>query len=171
MPLVLSGTNGVLDNSGAFIRATAQTASSTVVDFTGIPSWVKRVTITFVGVSTSGTSRVQIQLGDSGGFETSGYLGAVSSASADQAIFTSGFLVLSTVVAAATAHGVVTICLQSSNTWAMNGILARAETVGTTSVSSSAGSKALSDTLDRVRITTANGTDTFDAGTINILYE
>lgn len=29
----------------------------------------------------------------------------------------------------------------------------------------------LSGTLDRVRITTANGTDTFDAGTINILYE
>jgi hypothetical protein len=33
------------------------------------------------------------------------------------------------------------------------------------------GSVTLSGTLDRVRITTVNGTDTFDAGTINILYE
>jgi hypothetical protein len=36
---------------------------------------------------------------------------------------------------------------------------------------SSSGTKSLSATLDRIRITTVNGTDTFDAGSINILYE
>lgn len=179
-PAVAGSTTQTLVNVtgtlAPIVSGTAVTcAGQTSIDFTGIPSWVKRITVMFNGVSTSGTSRVQIQLGDSGGIETSGYLGAVSSASADQAVFTSGFLVLATVVAAGTAHGVVTICLQSSNTWVMNGILGRAETVGTTSVSSSGGSKALSDTLTQVRITTVNGTDTFDttpsAGSINLLWE
>jgi hypothetical protein len=44
-------------------------------------------------------------------------------------------------------------------------------TTGISGVDGSAGTKTLSGTLDRVRITTANGTDTFDAGSINILYE
>jgi hypothetical protein len=29
----------------------------------------------------------------------------------------------------------------------------------------------LSGTLDRIRLTTVNGSDTFDAGSINIIYE
>jgi hypothetical protein len=171
--LTLPTFNGTV---GLLVSGTAVTcAGQTSIDFTSIPAGVRRITVMFNGVSTSGTSRVQIQLGDAGGIETSGYLGAVGSASADQAIFTSGFLVLATVVAAGTANGIVTLCLQSSNTWAMNGILGRAETVGTTSVSSSGGIKSLSDTLTQIRITTVNGTDTFDttpsAGSINILYE
>ena len=41
----------------------------------------------------------------------------------------------------------------------------------TAQISTGGGSISLAGTLDRVRITTVNGTDTFDAGTINIRYE
>ena len=153
--------------SGTAVAST----SGTSIDFTGLPSWVKRVTVMFSGVSTSGTSNLQIQLGDSGGFETSSYLGAESTAvGATASVHSAGFIIKTGVAAASIFHGVVVLALldASTNTWAESGNIA---TSTTTQVGVSGGSKALSATLDRVRITTVGGTDTFDAGTINILYE
>jgi hypothetical protein len=153
--------------SGTAVAST----SGTSIDFTGLPSWVKRVTVMFSGVSTNGTSSLQVQLGDSGGFETSSYLGAEStSVGATASVHSAGFIIKTNVAAASIFHGVVVLALlnSSTNTWAESGNIA---TSTTTQVGVSAGSKALSATLDRVRITTVGGTDTFDAGTINILYE
>jgi len=151
---------------------TAQVSTSgTNIDFTGIPSWVKRVTVMFSGVSTNGTSIKQIQLGDAGGFETTGYLGAgiqlTDATSVNAATITTGFGIRS-VLAADTINGAVVITILTGNTWAAQGAL--------TDSSRSAGylvggAKALSDVLTQVRITTVGGTDTFDAGSINILYE
>jgi len=62
------------------------------------------------------------------------------------------------------------LCKIDGNTWIINGDVAQQPTVSA-NVASLGGSKTLSDTLTQVRITTVNGTDTFDAGTINILYE
>jgi len=158
---------------GTIKSGTAVSASGTSIDFTSIPSWVKRITVMFDGVSTSGTSLPQIQIGDSGGFETSSYTGKASNiatSSVTVAAHNSGFLLSSASGAASTRYGTVTLNLlnSSSNLWACTGILTVTDADLTVTV---AGTKALSGTLDRVRITTVGGSDTFDAGTINILYE
>lgn len=142
------------------------TTSGTAKDFTGIPSWVKRITVMFNGVSTSGTSNIQMQIGTSSGFETTGY----SSPGWDSTIATSttGFLVSGSVAASNVRSGAMVLTNLGSNTWVNAGVLCRTD-VGTGAHAS--GTKTLAGTLDRIRITTVNGTDTFDAGSINILYE
>ena len=148
--------------------------SGTSIDFTSIPAWVKRITVMFEGVSTNGTSPFIIQVGDSGGVETTAYTGsAIRAVNADVTnaySFSTGFIVTSVTAAASTSTGIATIVLQSTSSalWVFSytGALTNAA-VGFFS----AGNKTLSATLDRVRITTVNGTDTFDAGSINILYE
>jgi len=67
-------------------------------------------------------------------------------------------------------HGSVNLVMEDETnfTWISSSILASS---GTARINIAAGSKSLSAALDRVRITTVNGTDTFDAGAINILYE
>lgn len=173
MAITLNGSSSVVTNSGAVYdgiqRGTAVTASGTSVDFTGIPSWVKRITVMFNGVSTNGSSQVIIQLGDSGGVETSGYVGAATYSPAASSSWSSGIMWgdTSSAAAAYVRHGTFVISNLNSNIWAAFGVTAN--TVGNNFVTS--GTKELSATLDRVRITTVNGTDTFDAGSINILYE
>jgi len=150
------------------VRSTSQTASGTSVDFTGIPNWVKRVTVMLDGVSTSGASNVLVQLGDSGGIEATGYTATAYGQTNVVTTSTAGFVLNCTTVAAADLRsGVLTIPNIASNTWIASGTVSPVS--GQLAVCS--GIKALSSTLDRLRVTTANGTDTFDAGTINILYE
>ena len=153
--------------------ATPQASTSgTSIDFTSIPSGVRRITISFVGVSTNGTTGYYLQLGDSGGIETSGYLSATSTLSNVVATsnFTAGFEVVSSASAATVIHGAVTLTLENSAsfTWVCAGILAHSNTGQLEVV---AGSKSTSAELDRVRITSVGGADTFDAGEINIAYE
>jgi hypothetical protein len=151
--------------------ATAQnTTSGTSIDFTGIPSWVKRITVMFSGVSASGTSSFLLQLGDSGGVETTGYssgAGNIGTSAAAGAASTSGLLLMQAGVAATLVSGIVVLTNLSGNTWVSSGCLG-ATLNGTTT---SGGSKTLSDTLTQIRLTTVNGTDTFDAGSVNIMYE
>jgi hypothetical protein len=161
-------------SSSAIVSGTAQNSTSgTSIDFTGIPSYVKRITVMFYRISTNGTSSIQVQLGDSGGIEATGYevVSTYINNSADNAAYTSGFVFkqVSGVAATGTQSGQIVFNLVDfvANTWTGNGALAW--TVAPIIIN--AGSKALSGTLDRVRITTVNGTDTFDAGSINILYE
>jgi hypothetical protein len=160
--------NGVSSNivSGTAVAST----SGTSIDFTGIPSWVKRVTVMFNGVSTSSTSNLLVQLG-AGSVVTTGYTqsatyminGGSNSASGP----TSGFNLTVSTAASDTLYGTAVITLVGSNNYisTVNTIrFAGASVVG-------AGGITLSGALDRIRITTVNGTDTFDAGSINILYE
>jgi len=145
--------------------------SGTFIDFTGLPSWIKRITVMLSGVSTSGTSNPQIQLG-AGSVTTSGYLGTGSNFASGVATsnYTTGFGIWASAnwVAANLVSGGLVITNITGNTWVAFGSwgLSNSNGVGTT-----AGNIALSGTLDRVRITTVNGTDTFDAGSVNILYE
>lgn len=161
---IVSGTSKAFNWNGS--------SSNTSLDFTSIPSWAKRITVMFSGVSTNGTSVIQIQLGDSGGIETTGYLGAggyiFSVNTSAVANFTSGFAITQATVAAAVYHGSMVIALIGSNQWTANGGFARSDN---NVLNFGQGSKTLSDTLTQVRITTVNGTDVFDAGTVNILYE
>ena len=175
MATVIDGSASVTINSGAVLGITSGTAvastSGTSIDFSSIPSWVKRITVMFSGVSTNGSSLVQIQIG-SGSVTTTGYAcqaSYISGSVANNAGFTSGFVVLNSVLAAATYSGAATFTLLSSNTWIATSNMALVS--GGVANFFCSGSIALGGTLDRVRITTVNGTDTFDAGSINILYE
>ena len=176
---VVTGTlqaNGVTGSVYPLVSGTAQASTSgTSIDFTGIPSWVKRVTVMFNGVSTSGTSVRQIQLGDSGGVEITGYTGSVattnSAGTGNNAAFAgAGFALQNSgnTTAADTLYGMLAFTNVSGNIWVGTGILVASNAPSTFYIS---GVKTLSDVLTQVRITTVGGTDTFDAGSINILYE
>lgn len=171
MAVTINGSAGVTTNSGAVYNGlqtdTAKSATGTSVDFTGIPSWVKRITVMLNGVSTNGTSVMLIQLGDAGGIENTGYLGSGSTA-AVFVNYTTGFGLSGAQAAARVYQGGLTISLISGNTWACFGVTGLSDQAST---NLTGGTKTLSDTLTQVRITTVNGTDTFDAGTINIIYE
>jgi hypothetical protein len=153
--------------SGTAVAST----SGTSIDFTSIPSWVKRITVMFNGVSTNGTSVVQIQLG-SGSPTTTGYnIGASSSPNATAPTVTqptTGFPIVVDGNAAYTRQGFIVFTNVSGNIWVGSGV--GGENVGGR-YWTCGGSISLAGVLDRVRITTVNGTDTFDAGSINILYE
>ena len=146
------------------------TTSGTSVDFTSIPSWVKRITIMFSGVSLSGTSNLLVQIG-SGSITTSGYSSSASFVTSVVGTTTStaGFLVTSGLGAASIYNGNVMLFLLSNNTWTSSGVGSLLTNTGTQLCGGT--SPALGGALDRVRITTVNGTDTFDAGSVNILYE
>jgi chitodextrinase len=145
--------------------------SGTSIDFNSLPAWVKKITVMFNGVSTNGTSATIIQLGDSGGIETTGYLGSMSY-QGGQAFYTTGIGVNNTGSATVLRHGstIITLVDSSTNTWSAMGVVGTSG-IGSGETYSSGSAKSLSATLDRVRITAVNGTDTFDAGSINILYE
>jgi hypothetical protein len=155
------------ENGTLLISGTAVSASGTSVDFTGIPSWVKRITVMFNGVSTNGISAYIVQLG-SGSVTTSGYL-STSSFGTTPVNATNGLLACNNLNASTFQTGIVTITNITSNTWVSSGAVAA--NAGGSAVSVAIGGVSLSSTLDRVRITTFNGTDTFDAGTINIMWE
>ena len=167
----------VTDGSGALSFAarsrlvsgtSVASTSGTSIDFTGIPSWVKRVTVMFDGVSTNGTSSFRVRLGDSGGIEDTDYLSFITAAASSVGTTsnTNGFSATGGVAARAYS-GMMQIALLGSNTWAAMGTFN--DGIGNNSFMS--GTKTLSDTLTQLRITTVNGTDTFDAGNINIMYE
>ena len=149
------------------------TTSGTAIDFTGIPNWVKRITVMFNGVSTNGTTGLMIRLGTSNGIESTGYLGTVSAPLATSGnsdlMQTTGFNTYGYNSASIVIIGTAIISTIGSNIWIENHSLALYG--GGYYTSNGAGSKTLSGTLDRIRVTTINGTDTFDAGSINILYE
>ena len=151
---------------------TAQnTTSGTTITFTGIPSTAKRITILFNGVSTSGSSNPTIRLG-SGSVQSTGYSGATTSTVSSNQVsgvqYSSGFEIQSQFGNADTYSGVVTFTNLSSNIWIASGVLALSNSIRTFEIG---GTVTLTGTLDRVVLTTVNGTDTFDAGSVNIIYE
>lgn len=151
------------------VSATAQnTTSGTSIDFTGIPSWVKRITVIFNGVSTNGTSLTMVQIGDSGGIETTGYAGTAYLSNTANTNMSTGFLMSASTSANQVRSGHMVLTNISGNIWIATGATGREDSADVTIMG---GSKTLSATLDRVRLTTVNGTDAFDAGSINILYE
>jgi hypothetical protein len=180
MALVLNGTTGVQGNSGAFVAGTAVASTSgTSIDFTGIPSWVKRITVMFNAVSTNGSSVPTIQLGTSSGVASSGYSSQGTLVGGNtyfpSSTSTSAFLLLDTggyAQASSTYTGAMVINNISSNTFVGCSQFDMRNRAGNSlAIALCSGVIALGGTLDRVRITTVNGTDSFDAGSINILYE
>jgi hypothetical protein len=151
--------------------ATAQaTTSGTSIDFTNIPSWAKRITVMLNGVSTNGTSNYLIRLGVAGSAVTSGYQGslqAFSTSSMSTTNLSDGFA-LGNFTASGSFSGLVTITNITGNVWIASGSVGQIEATRGGLVS---GSISLAGALNMIRLTTVDGTDTFDAGSVNIMYE
>jgi hypothetical protein len=168
----VAGTNtltlqaGTGTNSMNTLATAVASTSGTSIDFNSIPAWVKRISVMFAGVSTSGTSPVRLQIGG-GSVETTGYTSTSTVMGVANGTSTAGFDRYQTAAADITSGWYVLTTL-GSNLWVCTAqyALSTASNPGWIT-----GNKTTASTLDRVRLTTVNGTDTFDAGTVNILYE
>lgn len=156
------------------LKTEVASTSGTSIDFTGIPNGVKRITIMFVGVSTNGTSNMVVQIGDAGGIENTGYVSkavGIGTSTISAVTGSTAALILTPVQGAGTTFsGQMILSLEDSsdNTWVS---LHTIRDSASDFIAWGAGDKALSAVLDRVRITTAGGSDTFDTGAINISFE
>ena len=155
-------------NISTYVGTTAtiqNSTSGTAIDFTGIPANVSEITVMFDGVSLSGTDTILVQIGDSGGVETTGYVSG-SQDSAAVATSTSGFAVRATTASDVLTGSMILTSMSTAGTrWVQQHGMYR----NGASAVSGGGSKTLSAMLDRVRVT-RTGTDTFDAGAITIRY-
>ena len=154
--------------SGTAVAAT----SGTSIDFTEIPSWAKRITAVLSGISTNGTSTLQCQLGTTAGVTTSGYsstLVSVATAASTGLAVSTGFGLVNGPLAANFYYGqiILTLLDSTSNFWGATSTV----TAGGTLLQIGGGGVTLSGALTTLRLTTVGGTNTFDAGSINILYE
>ena len=173
----VTATGTVAGSTGTLYPLTSGTAvastSGTALDFTSIPSWVKRITVMFNGVSTNGSSQIQIQIG-AGSVVTTGYISTASygGSSFQFGGITTGFVLEPTGSAGATIvrAGAYQLMSFGGNVWVGSGNITSGIN-GLVTNACAGYATALSGALDRVRITTVNGTDTFDAGSINILFE
>jgi hypothetical protein len=180
LPLAGGTMTGVITYATAqprLVRGTAvATTSGSTVDFTSLPSWIKRFTIVLDNVSVTGSDNILIQLGDSGGIETTGYISSttyITTIVSPPSFNGGGFSSTSGIIVTAGAPqnwptGSILFDNISGNRWIASGVFNFANLAGANGYS--AGEKTLSATLDRVRIA-ITGTDTFDNGSVNIIYE
>ncbi len=170
------------DGAGAWVSQ-AKLTQGTVVDatnggandlavlpFTGIPAKAKRITVMFSGVSPGGTSPICIQLGVSGTAETADYYGSVNN-SVSESLHTNGFRIRNGSGSDNELyHGMVTLTkFSTGNIWACSGnVSLSAASANSFSLS---GVKTLAGVLDSIFITTVGGSETFDAGNVNIAWE
>ncbi len=169
---VQDGSLGRNDIGESMIRlgATQATTSGVAKEFTGIPSWARRVTLHFWFVSTNGTANLLVQLGTGGAPTTSGYTGhgTFSSASSVAPISSVNGIPIFSNAAGFSHFGTLTFNNVSGNSWVASGSLVTGGTQGSTI---SGGFIELAGALDYLRIVTANGTDAFDQGAVNITWE
>jgi len=170
--MFLRGDNSWAAAGGLTLGTPVATTSGTSITFGSIPAGTKRIVLSFVGVSTSGGSIPETLLGDAGGLEASGYLGSVARIDASPVFnnFTTEFKVAPDHAGSVIYHGFYEFILvdASTFTWVMSGRLGKSDTTSAAYIS---GSKSLSAELTQISFTTAGGSDTFDAGKMNILYE
>lgn len=171
----ITGVSSVNGNTGSVTvgpnpMTAVNSTSGTYFDFTSIPSWAKRITVTFNDVSVSGTSAIGVQLG-AGSIQTTGYKGGGirfgTSGVYGETLYTTNMGTALLSLATDSISGQMIITTNGSNGWVASGTYY----INTTNMGFSTGGVTLGGTLDRVRIYTVNGSDTFDAGVINVLYE
>jgi hypothetical protein len=170
--LTLPDATTTLVGQGGTITAgtpiTSATGSS--LDFPSIPSWVKRITISIDSISFAALGVAVVRLGVSNTLVTTGYVAArVGFTTTPATVFTSvtdGVASFGTTVAAAAATGQIVITNLTGNQWVASGQVTRT----TDNVyMSTTGSITLAGTLTNLSLVAT--TSTFDAGSINILYE
>jgi hypothetical protein len=144
--------------------------TNTFLEFTALPSWVKRITLMFSGLSTNGTSDIIVQLGTGATptYTTTGYLGTCITGTASLTNYTTGLLLSNVVTATDIGHGNMYITNVTGNTWTETHCYGASDS---TLIRHGAGAIPLAAALTAIRITTAGGVNVFDAGTVNIFYE
>lgn len=167
------GAKSVDSDVMRILHIPAKIASGTFIDFSpadgsGIPSWAKEITILLAGVSTNGTSTVEVRFGTASGIETNGYLGSMQTGTSAIAHGTGFRDTASARAAASTEVSVFSFAYLTANVWVGTIKFSAIDTAG---VHSGTGQKSMAGVLDRIRITTVNGTDTFDAGSISIIVK
>lgn len=163
-----------LPAAGITLGTAVASTSGATIDFTGIPSGTKRILVNVDQISTSGGSIPMLQIGDSGGFETSAYAGCIAWTQGSNIVvsrnFTTGFGVFANWGSSTIGSGtnVLSLLDPATNTWVSSSSHGRNGNVGNWH---GGGGKSLSGVLTQVRFTTVGGSETFDAGKINISYE
>lgn len=168
-PTMSGAVVSTMASSVITIYGTSQTASGSAVNFTGIPSWVKRITVQINGLSYAAAGQGILRIGSSATLVTTGYTSncVVSNSTAvSTSAQTDGFGQLNTSAAATTINGVYILTSMGSNTWNFCSQVFR--TTDNTGVTGT-GFIALAGALDVLSLVATSST--FDAGTINILYE
>jgi hypothetical protein len=170
--VLFTADGSVWSSTAKIVRGTSVSASGTSVDFTGVPSWVKRITIMLSGISMTATGLYLFQIGTGGVPTTSGYSAVYTTAfgtnSVNTGTSTAGFPAGGGVATYAFSGNIFLTNL-TGNTWACSGLVSNTTTTPYTA--QIAGAVTLAGTLNFVRMTSTVGTDTFDAGSVNILYE
>lgn len=170
----VAGTNtqtlvAATDTLAPVVRGTAVTASGSSVSFTDIPSWVKRITVMFYDLSTTSTNAPRVQLGTVSSYETSGYSAGATATSASPVwgggSNIDGFLLTGQVAASTQITGALVLTNITGNVW----VAALAGNNPAGSAICGGGYKSLGGVLTRLQLIPSLGT--FDAGTVNILYE
>ena len=173
-PTAATATNTTQLATTAFVQqelvthllAEQATTSGTTIDFS-VPPGVREVQVMFASVSSVGTGAFQIQLGDAGGLEASGYSGGVGTRGAELAN-SSAFNVVQAAVAANNFSGRIVLSLENASTftWAQSGVISNA-TSGFPHFSG--GAKALSEELSLIRFKNSAG-NTLDNGGVSAAY-
>jgi hypothetical protein len=165
--LTLPTFNGTV---GLLVSGTAQTASGSSVDFTGLPAGVRRITVTMTDISFAASGVAKLRLGTSGGLVASGYVSSSTVLSTTPTIaissVTDGIAQFNAGANATVFTGQIVIVNITGNTWQATGSVVRLNDNSSSLIN---GYIALGGTLDRLSLVAT--TSTFDAGTINILYE
>jgi len=166
----LTGTAVIAGQNSAITAGTsaATTSGTSVLIASAIPSWVKRVTVAFNNISTSATSNIVMQLGTGGTLTTTGYSGGMSSGTSVATTNSTYFSLIRNPAAGNLYSGAITLVTTGSNIWFSSGNIT---SNGSDATCVSSGLVTLAGTLERISLTTVAGTDTFDAGSVNILYE
>jgi len=167
---VLQTSNGQVE---PLVLATAQTASGTSVNFTGIPSWVKRITVMFTGISSNGTDVLGLRLGTSSGSVATGYFSVyqgigANGATSGQPAATTFFGLIGGLAASDILYGQVILTTMGNNIWTITGTICR--DASNDAIYMTSGAVTLSSLLTSASLIWS-GSNTFDAGTVNIMYE
>ncbi len=146
--------------------APVATTSGTAINFTGIPSWVQRITVNFNRVSLNGAGVIIVRVGNSGGIVTSGYVSRVANIGGQDTVVTSGFNVRDLVDSTEHLSGPFVLTQMENGVWSCFHVLSIED-----QVLFGAGRVTGAGTVDRIRVTTVGGSAVFDVGSVGITYE
>jgi hypothetical protein len=166
----LAVTQGGVATPRMVQSATVASTSGTLINFSSIPNWVKRITLNLLGVSTNGTTNIVVRIGSGGTPVATGYNAGVAAlinaTSVSALAATTGFALSYDNASTNVRNSVLVLTQVGGNSWVASG---NANVTGTLILS--AGAITLGGVLDTLQLTTTSGTEVFDAGSVNVIWE
>ena len=170
----LTGNTSVIADPGvsgggmSLVSMGSYSLSGTSTTITGIPSWARRITVVFNNVSSTSSANWKLQIG-SGSITSSGYTSGYSYQTGTTTSTSTSSVGFEYPVpsSSATGYGTARIHLCSGYTYICDSVIFMQSS---TYMGYVAGTVTLSGAMDRINLT-ADGSATFDAGTLNVFYE